>query len=140
MKKLRTILAFQVNFRCINFIQCACTRQLYMWYACHVCIAVLFAAYEFSKLISSFYILTTIQDGGFSLDSMQRLCTLEAELSLLLRISHKYGRLGSQHLFSMGSLQHIASCRALHLPVKVCHVFSYPSHQYIRRPYLIGFE
>ncbi|KAG6391135.1 hypothetical protein SASPL_148886 [Salvia splendens] len=57
-------------------------------------------------------------DGGFSLDSMQRLCTLEAELSLLLRISHKYGRLGSQHLFSMGSLQHIASCRALHLPVK----------------------
>ncbi|XP_047969784.1 nuclear pore complex protein NUP205 isoform X2 [Salvia hispanica] len=58
------------------------------------------------------------QDGGFSLDSMQRLCTLEAELSLLLRISHKYGRLGSQHLFSMGSLQHIASCRALHLPVK----------------------
>ncbi|XP_042036808.1 nuclear pore complex protein NUP205-like isoform X1 [Salvia splendens] len=58
------------------------------------------------------------QDGGFSLDSMQRLCTLEAELSLLLRISQKYGRLGSQHLFSMGSLQHIASCRALHLPVK----------------------
>lgn len=58
------------------------------------------------------------QDGGFSLDSMQRLCTLEAELSLLLRISHKYGKLGSQRLFSMGSLQHIASCRALHLPVK----------------------
>ncbi|KAG6389301.1 hypothetical protein SASPL_150768 [Salvia splendens] len=109
---------FKVNFRCINFIQCACARQLYMRYACHVCIAVLFAAYEFSKLISSLYILTIIQDGGFSLDSMQRLCTLEAELSLLLRISQKYGRLGSQHLFSMGSLQHIASCRALHLPVK----------------------
>lgn len=91
-----------------------------------------FVAYEFSKLICSFYIITTIQDGGLSLDSMQRLCTLEAELSLLLRISHKYGRLGSQRLFSMGSLQHIASCRALHLPVKVCHILSCPSYEYIR--------
>ncbi|KAG8376000.1 hypothetical protein BUALT_Bualt09G0017500 [Buddleja alternifolia] len=58
------------------------------------------------------------QDGGLSLDSMQRVCTLEAELSLLLRISHKYGKSGSQVLFSMGSLQHIASCRALHLQMK----------------------
>ncbi|KAK6156483.1 hypothetical protein DH2020_010731 [Rehmannia glutinosa] len=58
------------------------------------------------------------QDGGFSLDSMQRLCTLEAQLSLLLRICHKYGKSGSQLLFSMGSLQHIALCRALHLPIK----------------------
>ncbi|KAL3643098.1 hypothetical protein CASFOL_013913 [Castilleja foliolosa] len=58
------------------------------------------------------------QDGGFSLDSMQRLCTLEAELSLMLRISHKYGKSGSQLLFSMGSLQHIALCKALHLPIK----------------------
>ncbi|KAL6558480.1 hypothetical protein OROMI_018830 [Orobanche minor] len=59
-----------------------------------------------------------LMGGGFSLDSMQRLCTLEAELSLLLRISHKYGKSGSQLLFSMGSVQHIALCRALHLPMK----------------------
>ncbi|KAK4397040.1 Nuclear pore complex protein [Sesamum angolense] len=39
------------------------------------------------------------QDGGFSLDSMQRLCTLEATLSLLLRISHKYGKSGSEGNF-----------------------------------------
>ncbi|CAA0815850.1 Nuclear pore complex protein NUP205 [Striga hermonthica] len=58
------------------------------------------------------------QDGGLSIDSRQRLCTLEAELSLLLRISHKYGKSGSQLLFSMGCLQHVASCRALHLPIK----------------------
>ncbi|XP_051130999.1 nuclear pore complex protein NUP205 [Andrographis paniculata] len=58
------------------------------------------------------------QEGVFSLDSMQRLCTLEAELSLLLRISHKYGKSGAQVLFSMGSLQHIASCKAFHLPMK----------------------
>ncbi|XP_011093564.1 nuclear pore complex protein NUP205 isoform X1 [Sesamum indicum] len=58
------------------------------------------------------------QDGGFSLDSMQRLCTLEATLSLLLRISHKYGKSGSEVLFSMGCLQHISSCRVLHLPMK----------------------
>ncbi|KAK4487351.1 hypothetical protein RD792_006029 [Penstemon davidsonii] len=58
------------------------------------------------------------QDGGFSLDSMQRVCTLEAKLSLLLRISHKYGKSGSQVLFSMGALEHISSCRALNLQMK----------------------
>ncbi|MBA0547915.1 hypothetical protein Golob_019046 [Gossypium lobatum] len=54
-------------------------------------------------------------DGGHSLDSMQRACTLEAELALLLRISHKYGKSGAQVLFSMGALEHIASCRAVNL-------------------------
>ncbi|KAL6555058.1 hypothetical protein OROGR_006316 [Orobanche gracilis] len=58
------------------------------------------------------------QGGGFSLDSMQRLCTLEAELSLLLRISHKYGKSGSQLLFSTGFVQHIALSRALHFSMK----------------------
>ncbi|XP_021276501.1 nuclear pore complex protein NUP205 isoform X2 [Herrania umbratica] len=55
------------------------------------------------------------QDGGHSLDSLQRACTLEAELALLLRISHKYGKSGAQVLFSMGALEHIASCRAVNL-------------------------
>lgn len=53
------------------------------------------------------------QDGGHSLDSLQRACTLEAELALLLRISHKYGKSGAQVLYSMGALEHIASCRAI---------------------------
>ncbi|KAE8687445.1 NUP205 protein [Hibiscus syriacus] len=54
-------------------------------------------------------------DGGHSLESLQRTCTLEAELALLLRICHKYGKSGPQVLFSMGALEHIASCRAINL-------------------------
>ncbi|XP_058074466.1 nuclear pore complex protein NUP205 [Magnolia sinica] len=51
------------------------------------------------------------QDGWHSLNSLQRLYTLEAELALLLRISHCYGKLGAQVLFSMGALEHLASWR-----------------------------
>lgn len=58
------------------------------------------------------------QDGGRSLDSLQRVCTLEAELALLLRISHKYGKSGAQVLFSMDALEHIASCRAVNMQIK----------------------
>ncbi|CAN1216816.1 Nuclear pore complex protein NUP205 [Linum perenne] len=58
---------------------------------------------------------TCYQDGGHSLDSLQRACTLEAEFELLLRISQKYGKSGSQVLFSMGALEHIASCRTVTL-------------------------
>lgn len=59
------------------------------------------------------------QDGGLSLESMQRVCTLEAELALLLRISHKYGKSGAQVLFSMGAFEHISACRALSIQLKV---------------------
>lgn len=52
------------------------------------------------------------------LESQQRACTLEAEFALLLRISHKYGKSGGQVLFSMGALEHIASCRATNFKVK----------------------
>lgn len=55
------------------------------------------------------------QDGSLSLDSLQRACTFEAELALLLRISHKYGKSGAQVLFSMGILEHLASGRAISL-------------------------
>ncbi|XP_028801287.1 nuclear pore complex protein NUP205-like [Neltuma alba] len=55
------------------------------------------------------------QDGGHSLDSLQRACTFEAELALLLRISYKYGKSGAQVLFSMGILDHLASGRAISL-------------------------
>ncbi|KAH7572401.1 hypothetical protein JRO89_XS04G0250200 [Xanthoceras sorbifolium] len=54
-----------------------------------------------------------LTDGRHSLDSLQRATTLEAELALLLRISHKYGKSGAQVLFSMGALEHIASSRAV---------------------------
>ncbi|KAA8535090.1 hypothetical protein F0562_030093 [Nyssa sinensis] len=58
------------------------------------------------------------KDVGRSLDSLQRMCTLEAELALLLRISHKYGKSGAEVLFSMGSLEHLASCRAVSMQIK----------------------
>lgn len=57
------------------------------------------------------------QDGTHLLESQQRACTLEAELALLLRISHKYGKSGGQVLFSMGALEHISSCRAISFKV-----------------------
>ncbi|KAJ8753188.1 hypothetical protein K2173_017774 [Erythroxylum novogranatense] len=57
------------------------------------------------------------EDGGLSLDSLQRACTLEAELSLLLRISLKYGKSGAQVLFSMGALEHISSCKAMNIQI-----------------------
>jgi len=53
-----------------------------------------------------------LKDGGLSLDSLQRACTFEAELAVLLRISHKYGKSGAQVLFTMGILEHLSSGRA----------------------------
>lgn len=58
------------------------------------------------------------QDSRISLESMQRLYKFQAELALLLRISHKYGKSGAQVLFSMGALEHITSCKALNVQVK----------------------
>ena len=63
------------------------------------------------------------KDGGLSLDSLQRACTFEAELALLLRISHRYGKSGAQVLFSMGLLQHLASGRAINLQVSAYFPF-----------------
>ncbi|GAB4828290.1 hypothetical protein Ancab_035204 [Ancistrocladus abbreviatus] len=58
------------------------------------------------------------QDGGRSVESLQRACTLEAELAVLLRISHKYGKAGAQVLSSMGILEQVSSCKALNMPMK----------------------
>lgn len=58
------------------------------------------------------------QDGRLSLESMQRIYVLEGELALLLRISHKYGKSGSQVLFSMGALEHLSSCRVFNMQIK----------------------
>ncbi|KMZ59250.1 hypothetical protein ZOSMA_6G01850 [Zostera marina] len=49
------------------------------------------------------------QDSRHSLDSLQRLCTMEAKLALLLRISHQCKKLGSDVLLSMGVLEHLSS-------------------------------
>lgn len=53
-----------------------------------------------------------------TMEALQRACTLEAELALMLRISHKYGKAGAQVLSSMGTLEHLASCKALYMPLK----------------------
>ena len=53
------------------------------------------------------------------METLQRACTLEAELALVLRISHKYGKAGAQVLSSMGTLENLASCKALYMPLKV---------------------
>ncbi|XP_024980449.1 nuclear pore complex protein NUP205 isoform X1 [Cynara cardunculus var. scolymus] len=58
------------------------------------------------------------QDNMHSIDPLQRLCALEAELALLLRISHKYGKSGAQILFSMGAFEHIASCMTHNMHIK----------------------
>ncbi|XP_010688007.2 nuclear pore complex protein NUP205 [Beta vulgaris subsp. vulgaris] len=64
--------------------------------------------------ISSF----SYQDVRRTMEALQRSCTLEAELALMLRISHKYGKAGAQVLSSMGTLEHLSSCKALYLPLK----------------------
>nr|XP_043623465.1 nuclear pore complex protein NUP205 isoform X2 [Erigeron canadensis] len=58
------------------------------------------------------------QDSMHSIDPLQRLCALEAELALLLRISHKYGKSGAQILFSMGAFEHISTCMTQNMQVK----------------------
>ncbi|GJT14683.1 nuclear pore complex protein NUP205 isoform X1, partial [Tanacetum coccineum] len=58
------------------------------------------------------------QDNTHSIDPLQRLCALEAELALLLRISHKYGKSGAQILFSMGAFEHIGSCMTQNMQIK----------------------
>ncbi|KAJ8436841.1 hypothetical protein Cgig2_026165 [Carnegiea gigantea] len=57
-------------------------------------------------------------DGRRTMESLQRACTLEAELALLLRISHKYGKAGAQVLSSMAALEYLASCKAVNMPLK----------------------
>ncbi|KAI3943224.1 hypothetical protein MKW92_002488 [Papaver armeniacum] len=50
--------------------------------------------------------------------SSQRGFTLEAELAMLLRISHSYGKPGAQVLFSMGAVEHLTSCKLMGLQLK----------------------
>ncbi|KAH7671479.1 hypothetical protein IHE45_10G095900 [Dioscorea alata] len=57
-------------------------------------------------------------DGWCSVQSFQRLNTLQAELGLMLRISHKCGKVGAQILLSMVVLEHLALSRAVDLQIK----------------------
>ncbi|XP_026454511.1 nuclear pore complex protein NUP205-like [Papaver somniferum] len=50
--------------------------------------------------------------------SSQRGFTLEAELAMLLRVSHSYGKPGAQVLFSMGAVEHLTSCKMMGLQLK----------------------
>ncbi|RWW22956.1 hypothetical protein GW17_00012814 [Ensete ventricosum] len=59
-----------------------------------------------------------MQDTWCSFESMQRLCTLEAQLSLLLRVSHNYGKHGAQILLSMCTLEHLGSSGVVSLQIK----------------------
>ncbi|KAI3802991.1 hypothetical protein L1987_31138 [Smallanthus sonchifolius] len=58
------------------------------------------------------------QDSMHSIDPLQQLCAHEAQLALLLRISHKYGKSGAQILFSMGAFEHISSCLTQNMQIK----------------------
>ncbi|KAL4589768.1 hypothetical protein LXL04_002678 [Taraxacum kok-saghyz] len=62
------------------------------------------------------------QDSTHSIDPLQRLCALEAQLAFLLRISYKYGKSGAQILFSMGAFEHIESCMVHNMQIKGNHV------------------
>jgi nuclear pore complex protein Nup205 len=53
------------------------------------------------------------KEASFSSESSQRFCTIDAQLSLLLRISHHYGKHGSQILLSMGALHNLSSCNLM---------------------------
>ncbi|KAG8058444.1 hypothetical protein GUJ93_ZPchr0002g26266 [Zizania palustris] len=53
------------------------------------------------------------KDASFSSESSQKFCTIDAQLSLLLRISHHYGKHGSQILLSMGALHNLSSCNLM---------------------------
>jgi hypothetical protein len=65
--------------------------------------------------------LLVLQDMSFSSEFSQRFCTADAQFSLLLRISHHYGKYGSQILLSMGALQNLSSCNLLGYQKKVRH-------------------
>ncbi|PKU70654.1 hypothetical protein MA16_Dca018731 [Dendrobium catenatum] len=58
------------------------------------------------------------KDSRRSFESLQRFCTLEAQIAFLLRISHKYNRHGAKILLSTGALEHLGSCRAMNLQNK----------------------
>ncbi|KAK8962834.1 hypothetical protein KSP40_PGU009570 [Platanthera guangdongensis] len=58
------------------------------------------------------------KDGRSSLETLQHLCTLEAQLALLLRISHRYNKHGAQILLSTAALEHLKSCRVMDLQIK----------------------
>lgn len=58
------------------------------------------------------------KDSRTSLETLQHLCTLEAQLALLLRISHRYNKHGAQILLSSAALEHLKSCRVMDLQIK----------------------
>uniref|UniRef100_A0A0D9VDH3 Nuclear pore complex protein NUP205 n=1 Tax=Leersia perrieri TaxID=77586 RepID=A0A0D9VDH3_9ORYZ len=58
-------------------------------------------------------------EASLSSESSQRFCTIDAQLSLVLRISHHYGKHGAQILLSMGALHNLSSCNLMGSQKKV---------------------
>jgi hypothetical protein len=71
---------------------------------------------SFSAFFIFVIFVQLFQEVSISLESSQRLCTMEAQLSLFLRICHQYGKHGAQILQSMNALDHLSSCALISLP------------------------
>ena len=68
---------------------------------------------NFTQICCVISFLGIFQDSSWASESSQRFCTVDAQFSLLLRISHHYGKLGAQILLSMGALQNLSSCNLM---------------------------
>jgi hypothetical protein len=70
-------------------------------------------------VVPLFFCIGVFQDTSLASESSQQFCTIEAQFSLLLRISHHYGKHGSQILLSMGALQNLSSFNLMGFHKKV---------------------
>lgn len=70
-------------------------------------------------VVPLFFCILVFQDLSLASEFSQRFCTIEAQFSLLLRISHHYGKHGSQILLSMGALQNLSSFNLMGFHKKV---------------------
>lgn len=80
---------------------------------------------HFTLICGVISFMGVFQDSSFTPESSQRFCTVDAQFSLLLRISHHYGKHGSHILLSMGALQNLSSCNLMGVQKKVPFVRKY---------------
>lgn len=69
--------------------------------------------WNFTQICCVISFLCIFQDSSLASESSQRFCTVDAQFSLLLRLSHHYGKHGSQILLSMGALQNLSACNLM---------------------------
>ena len=87
-------------------------------------VEIIYSSFHVVSSILPWYVVSSVlwlsfQDSSFASESSQRFCTVDAQFSLLLRISHHYGKHGSQILLSMGALQNLSSCNLMGVQKKV---------------------